>query len=169
MYCMHISLWSPNDITSAVPQSLILWAAVNNMFNGLDVGHCSQLHPIKNGNTCRYNALRCSYNAFVILNLQAKTKNLKPTGYSVLWWCYNALQYMFNTPYNVLEPSHNGFTLCGYWPAQDSPQQGGVEAFRRGQTPLHLSHSHLVLGGGAEKREASGHWAEHLGGVGHHA
>ena len=55
------------------------------------------------------------------------------------------------------------------WPAQDSPEQRGVEALWGREAALHLGHGHLVLGGGAEQGEAAGHGAEHLGGVGHHA
>lgn len=54
-------------------------------------------------------------------------------------------------------------------PAEDSAQQGGVEALRGREAPLHLAHRHLVLGGGAEQREATRHRTEHLGRVGHHA
>lgn len=52
-------------------------------------------------------------------------------------------------------------------PAQDSAQQGGVEALRWGEASLHLADRHLVFGGGAEQRQATGHRTEHLGRVGH--
>lgn len=47
-------------------------------------------------------------------------------------------------------------------PSQHAPQQGGVEALGRGQSPLHLPYGHLVLGGGAEQRQAARYRAEHL-------
>lgn len=53
-------------------------------------------------------------------------------------------------------------------PPKHSAQQRRVEAFRRGQAPLHFCHRDLVLGGGAEKGQAARHRAEDLVGV-HHA
>lgn len=52
-------------------------------------------------------------------------------------------------------------------PAEDSTQQRGVEALRRGEASLHLPDRHLVLGGGAEQREATRDRTEDLGRVGH--
>lgn len=52
-------------------------------------------------------------------------------------------------------------------PAEDSAQQRGVEALRRGEAPLHLPDRHLVLGGGAEQREATRDRTEDLRRVGH--
>ena len=45
-------------------------------------------------------------------------------------------------------------------PSKDSSEERGVEAFRRGQPPLHLRHCHLILGGRAEEGEAARHRAE---------
>lgn len=47
-------------------------------------------------------------------------------------------------------------------PSQHAPQQGCVQALRRGQSPLHLPYGHFVLGGGAEQRQAARYRAEHL-------
>lgn len=47
-------------------------------------------------------------------------------------------------------------------PPEDTPQQGGVEAFRWGETPLNLTHRHLVLRSGAEQGQAAGYGAEDL-------
>lgn len=74
-------------------------------------------------------------------------------------------------------PFHLFFTLLdrvgqlGYYhsPAQDAPQEWGIEALWGRQSSLNFSHRHLVLGCGAEQGEASWHWAEDLGWVGHHA
>lgn len=52
-------------------------------------------------------------------------------------------------------------------PAEDSTQQRSVEALRRGEASLHLPDRHLVLGGGAEQREATRDRTENLGWVGH--
>jgi len=52
-------------------------------------------------------------------------------------------------------------------PAQDSAQQGSVEALRWGEAALHLPHRHLVLGVGAEQRQATRDRTEHLRWVGH--
>lgn len=52
-------------------------------------------------------------------------------------------------------------------PAKDSTQQRGVEALGRGEASLHLPNRHLVLGGGAEQREATRDRTEDLGRVGH--
>lgn len=57
----------------------------------------------------------------------------------------------------------------GRSPAQNSAQQGSVEALRWRQPSLHLPDRHLVLGGGAEQRETTGDRTEDLGGVGHRA
>lgn len=54
-------------------------------------------------------------------------------------------------------------------PAQDSSEQRGIEALRRGQTSLNLSDRHLVLGGGAEEGQAARDGAEDLCRVGHAA
>jgi len=51
---------------------------------------------------------------------------------------------------------------CMYIPSQHAPQQGGVQALGRGQSPLHLPYGHFVLGGGAEQRQAARYRAEHL-------
>lgn len=51
-------------------------------------------------------------------------------------------------------------------PAEDSAQQRSVEALGGRQAPLHLPDGHLVLGVGAEQREAAWNRAEDLGGVG---
>lgn len=52
-------------------------------------------------------------------------------------------------------------------PAEDSTQQRGVEALRWGEASLHLPDRHLVLGGWAEQREATGDRTEDLRRVGH--
>jgi len=52
-------------------------------------------------------------------------------------------------------------------PAEDSAEERGVEALGGREPSLHLPDRHLVLGGGAEKREAAGHGAEDLVGVRH--
>lgn len=49
-----------------------------------------------------------------------------------------------------------------YSPAQDTTEEGGVEALRRGEAALHLRYRHLVLGGGGEEGEAAWHGAEHV-------
>lgn len=54
-------------------------------------------------------------------------------------------------------------------PPEHSAQQGGVEALGRRQASLHFRHRDLVLGGGAEQREAARHRAEDLVGVHHPA
>lgn len=54
-------------------------------------------------------------------------------------------------------------------PAQDSAQQRSVEALRGRQAALHLPHSHLVFGGGAEQGQPTRDGAEDLGRVGHGA
>lgn len=54
-------------------------------------------------------------------------------------------------------------------PPQHSAQQGGVEALGRREASLHFRHRDLVLGGGAEQREAARHRAEDLVGVHHPA
>lgn len=52
-------------------------------------------------------------------------------------------------------------------PAEDSPEQRGVKALRRGQASLHLPDCDLVLGCGAEQREATRDRTENLSWVGH--
>lgn len=52
-------------------------------------------------------------------------------------------------------------------PAEDSTQQRSVEALRWGEASLHLPDRHLVLGGGAEQREATRDRTEDLSRVGH--
>lgn len=51
-------------------------------------------------------------------------------------------------------------------PAEDAAQQRSVEALGGSQAPLHLPNGHLVLGVGAEQREATRDRAEDLGRVG---
>lgn len=84
---------------------------------------------------------------------------------------YEALLF----PYLSLTPLlHNYFSKSNpqpflLLPAEDSAQQRGIEALGRREASLHLADRHLVLGGGAEEREATGHRTEDLGRVGHHA
>lgn len=52
-------------------------------------------------------------------------------------------------------------------PAEDSSEERGVETLRGRESPLHLPDGHLVLGSGAEKREAARHGAEDLVGIRH--
>lgn len=47
-------------------------------------------------------------------------------------------------------------------PSQHAPQQGGVEALGRGQSPLHFTYGHFILWSGAEQRQAAWYRAEHL-------
>lgn len=54
------------------------------------------------------------------------------------------------------------FSEAAVVPSQHTPQQGGVEALRRGQSPLHLPYGHFVLGGGAEQGQAARYRAEDL-------
>lgn len=65
----------------------------------------------------------------------------------------------------------SAFFFCFFLllPAEDSAQQRSVEALGRGEPPLHLPDGDLILGGGAEQRQAAWHRAENLGRVGHGA
>ena len=82
----------------------------------------------------------------------------------------------------INNPVENGLV-----PSQDAAEQRGVEAFRRGEPALHLSHcdlrrestqqtcsiflfinqgsekrTYLVFAGGAEQGQPTGHWAKHV-------
>ena len=52
---------------------------------------------------------------------------------------------------------------CFHSPPEDSSEERCIEAFRRGQPPLHLGDGHLVLGRRAEEGEAPRHGAEDVG------
>lgn len=52
-------------------------------------------------------------------------------------------------------------------PAENPAEERGVETLGGREPPLHLPDRHLVLGGGAEQREAAGHGAEDLVGIRH--
>ena len=49
---------------------------------------------------------------------------------------------------------------CFHSPPEDSSEERCIEAFRRGQPPLHLGDGHLVFGCRAEQGEAARHRAE---------